>query len=140
MNNLKYLIIAILLIGCQADNDDYIEPVSNQWVFVACEGNFGASNGSVSMINELGEVKSVNDLGDVVQSVKVYKNKLFVIINNSHKIMAFDITAEGLRLQKIEIETKDSSPRKIQIIKDKVYFKNCNSSDIKKLKLLIINL
>ena len=98
MNNLKYLIIAILLIGCQADNDDYIEPVSNQWVFVACEGNFGASNGSVSMINELGEVKSVNDLGDVVQSVKVYKNKLFVIINNSHKIMAFDITAEGLRL------------------------------------------
>ena len=74
MYKIKYLIIAIFISGCQADNDDYIESISNQWVFVACEGNFGASNGSITMINELGEVKSVNDLGDIVQSVKVYKN------------------------------------------------------------------
>ena len=111
MYKIKYLIIAIFIIGCQADNDDYIESISNQWVFVACEGNFGASNGSITMINELGEVKSVNDLGDIVQSVKVYKNKLFVIINNSHKIIAFDITADGLRLPGIEIDRSLGNPR-----------------------------
>jgi len=135
MNKIKYLIIAILFIGCQADNEEIIDPIPNQWVFVACEGNFGASNGSISMINELGEVKSVNDLGDIVQSVEVYKNKLFVIINNSHKIMAFDITADGLRLPGIEIDTNNSSPREMQIIDDKLYFKNWNSSDVKILNL-----
>jgi len=135
MYKIKYLIFAIFIIGCQADNDDYIESISNQWVFVACEGNFGASNGSITMINELGEVKSVNDLGDIVQSVKVYKNKLFVIINNSHKIIAFDITADGLRLPGIEIDTNDSSPREMQIINDKLYFTNWNSSDVKILNL-----
>jgi hypothetical protein len=135
MNNIKYLVIALLVIGCQGVNEEDIQPKSNQWVFVACEGNFGASNGSISMINELGEVKSVNDLGDIVQSLEVYKNKLFVIINNSHKIMAFDITADGLRLPGIEIDTNDSSPREMQIINDKLYFTNWNSSDVKVLNL-----
>ena len=128
--------IAIFLVSCDIDSgDDLIIPQSNEWVFVACEGNFGASNGSITMINNLGEVKSVNDLGDIVQSIEVYKNKLFVIINNSHKIMAFDITKDGLRLPGIEIDTNESSPREMKIINEKLYFTNWNSSDIKILNL-----
>ena len=128
--------VAIFLVSCDLDSgDDLIIPQSNEWVFVACEGNFGASNGSITMINNLGEVKSVNDLGDIVQSIEVYKNKLFVIINNSHKIMAFDITKDGLRLPGIEIYTNESSPREMKIINEKLYFTNWNSSDIKILNL-----
>jgi len=126
----------IFLVSCDLDSgEDLIIPQSNEWVFVACEGNFGASNGSITMINNLGEVKSVNDLGDIVQSIEVYKNKLFVIINNSHKIMAFDITKDGLRLPGIEIDTNESSPREMKIINEKLYFTNWNSSDIKILNL-----
>ena len=136
MKNLKWLLISFLFIGCEPDkNDIVIEPVVNQWVFVACEGNYGASNGSISMINQLGEVKHVKEMGDVVQSVEVYKNKLFVIINNSHKIKAFDITSEGLRLPGIEIDTDGSSPREMKIINKKLYFTNWNSSDVKILNL-----
>ena len=54
------------------------------------------------MINQIGEMKNIDNIGDVVQSIEVYKNKLFVIINNSHKIKAFDITSEGLRLLSIK--------------------------------------
>lgn len=136
MNKVKYLIIALLFLGCEADkNEDIIELVKDQWTFVACEGNYGASNGSISMINQLGEVKHLKDLGDVVQSVEVYKNKLFVIINNSHKIKAYDITKDGLKLPGIEIDTNGSSPREMKIINDKLYFTNWNSSDVKILNL-----
>ena len=61
-NNGKKIIffVAIFLVSCDLDSgEDLIIPQSNEWVFVACEGNFGASNGSITMINNLGEVKSV---------------------------------------------------------------------------------
>ena len=92
----KYFFITVLIfvLGCQVDDNEGLnQSPSFEWTFVACEGNYGASNGSITMINNLGEIKSINDLGDVVQSIEVYKNKLFVIINNSHKIKVFDITA-----------------------------------------------
>ena len=128
--------VAIFLVSCDLDSgEDLIIPQSNEWIFVACEGNFGASNGSITMINNLGEVKSINDLGDIVQSIEVYKNKLFVIINNSHNIMAFDITKDGLRLPGIEIDTNESSPREMKKIYEKLYFTNWNSSDVKILNL-----
>ena len=108
----------------------------DQWVFIACEGKFGSSNGSIYMINQKGELKNVDNVGDVVQSLEVYKNKLFVIVNNSHKIMAYDITKEGLKLPGIEISTENSSPREMKILNDKLYFTNWNSSDVKVLNLI----
>jgi len=131
-----YLFFLLIFISCSIDDgDQIIEPSINNWVFVACEGNYGASNGSITMINDSGEIKSVSDLGDVVQSLEVYKNKLFVIVNNSHKIIAFDITKDGLRLPGIEIDTKNSSPREMKIVNDKLYFTNWNTSDIQILNL-----
>ena len=112
----KYFFITFLIfvLGCQVDDNEGLnQSPSVEWTFVACEGNYGASNGSITMINNLGEIKSISDVGDVVQSIEVYKNKLFVIINNSHKIKAFDITKEGLRLPGIEVDTNNSSPRAV---------------------------
>ena len=71
-----------VLLSCSNDNE-----ISNsEWIFIACEGNYGASNGSVYMINSFGEIDSIPNLGDVVQSVEVHENKLFVLVNNSHKL------------------------------------------------------
>ena len=130
------LFLLIILFSCDPDTyNDKDENIFNEWVFVACEGNFGASNGSISMINNFGEMKEVTEIGDVVQSLEVYNNKLFVIVNNSHKIIAYDITAEGLRMPGITIDTDNSSPREMKIVNDKLYFTNWNSSDIKILNL-----
>ena len=137
MSNFKlYIIIFFLIFSCSNNNDNEIFNQPKSFTFVACEGNFGASNGSVYMINELGEVSSINEIGDVVQSLEVYNNKLFVIVNNSHKIIAYDINENGLSLPGIEISTEGSSPREMVIINDNLYFTNWNTNDVKVLSLI----
>ena len=79
----KIIIISLaLFIWTACDNSNSIssdsEPNSS-WIFVANEGNYGTSNGSVSMIDDKGQITTIDNIGDVVQSVEVYKNKLFVI-------------------------------------------------------------
>ena len=118
------------------DNTEQI----TQWVFVANEGNFGASNGSISMINNNDEVYHVEEVGDVVQSLEVYEDKLIVVVNNSHMIKVYDITENGLRLPGIEISTNNSSPRELVVIDDKVYFTNWNTKDVKVLNLFNYNI
>ena len=134
-NSKSYIIIFFLIFSCSNNNDNEIFNQPKSFTFVACEGNFGASNGSVYMINELGEVSSINEIGDVVQSLEVYNNKLFVIVNNSSKIIAYDITENGLSLPGIEISTEGSGPREMVIVNDKLYFTNWNTNDVKVLNL-----
>ena len=136
-NILKYtfcFLIFTVFTACQEKDKESLTP-EKTWVFVACEGNFGASNGSISMINELGEVYSVDNVGDVVQSLEVFEDKLFVIVNNSSIIKAYDITDEGLSLPGIELSTDGSSPREMKIFNNKLYFTNWNTNDIKILNL-----
>ena len=76
------------------------EPNSS-WIFVANEGNacfpeYGddcslPGNGSISMIDDFGNVIQIDSLGYTVQSVEVYKDQLFVIVNQNRKILFFDI-------------------------------------------------
>jgi len=136
----KLFITLLLLVGCSSnpivDNTEQI----TQWIFVANEGNFGASNGSISMINNNDEVYHVEEVGDVVQSLEVYKDKLIVVVNNSHMIKVYDITEDGLSLPGIEISTDNSSPRELVVVDDKVYFTNWNTKDVKVLNLFNYNI
>ena len=119
---------------CVTDTDsDGIcdENENTSWVFVANEGNYGASNGSVSMIDAAGNIFETEALGDVVQAVEVYENKLIVLVNNSHMIKIFDITDDGLSMPGIEVSTGNSSPRDLTIVDGKIYFTNWNSQDVK---------
>ena len=104
---------------------------SGNITFIANEGNYGASNGSISMVFEDGSVLETEPLGDVVQALEVYGNKLIVLINNSHKIKIYDITSDGLAMPGIEVSTNGSGPRDLVVINDKIYFTNHNSQDIK---------
>ena len=108
---------------------------NNSHVFVANEGAYGASNGSISMITQMGQIITYQNIGDVVQSVEVYNDKLIVIINNDHKIKIFDINSEGLQLPGIEVDTGSSSPREMVIVDGKIYFTNWDTKDIKVLNL-----
>ena len=142
----KYLIFTFLTIsllifnGCSEAPTSSEESINSSWVFVANEGTFGASNGSISMINEFGQVYETETIGDVVQSLEVYKNKLIVLVNNSHKIKLYDITSEGLSMPGIEVDTQGSSPRDLVVINDKVYFTNWTSQDVKVLNLFNYNI
>jgi len=106
-----------------------------QKTFVACEGNFYDSNGSLWTL-ENGEVYeySENPLGEIVQSLYVHLDELYLTVNGSHKIYVFDITDNGL-LQKQLINTEFSSPREMFIHDNYLYVSNWYSADIKKIDL-----
>ena len=125
------LLLSVFIVSC-SENDEII---NSEWVFIACEGNYGASNGSVYMINQFGETDSIPNLGDVVQSVEVHENKLFVLVNNSHKLHVFDINSDGVSLPGIEINLDGSGPREMIVDVDRLYFTNWNSKDVKYLDL-----
>ena len=105
--------------------------LSCSWTFVANEGNYGQSNGTISMISDQGEVYSTENLGQTVQSIEVYNNKLIVLVNGDSKMKIYDISTSGLSMPGIEIDLNGSSPREMTIIGDKLYFTNWNSQDIK---------
>jgi len=105
---------------CDSGSDGFYESVySDSWVFIANEGNYGATNGTISMIAENGEIYETNILGDVVQSLEVYGDKLIALINNSNKIKIYDITTEGLSMPGIEIDC--DSPREMVVVDNRVY-------------------
>ena len=142
MNKLVMTLITALLLISGCSDNPIIENTeqTTHWIFVANEGNFGAGNGSISMINNNDEVYHVEEVGDVVQSLEVYKDKLIVVVNNSHMIKVYDITEDGLSLPGIEISTDNSSPRELVVVDDKVYFTNWNTKDVKVLNLFNYNI
>ena len=134
MKKITLSIVAMLCFACHEttapENSE-----NTSWVFIANEGNLGASNGTISMIDAAGNIYETEPLGDVVQAVEVYGNKLIVLVNNSHMIKIYDITSDGLSMPGIEIATGNSSPRDLIVLDNKVYFTNWNTQDIKVLNL-----
>jgi hypothetical protein len=69
-------------------------------VMIICEGSFNNGNGSLSWYDNTAKTlqndvfKTANNyaLGDVVQSFYFYGNKLYLVVNNSGKIVALDPT------------------------------------------------
>ena len=135
------LFLSILIFtGCEKDSSSTESSIPSSWVFVANEGNFGSSDGTISMIDALGNISHTEAIGDVVQSLAVHENKLIVLINNSHKIKIFEITEDGLKMPGIEVSTNESSPREMVIVGDIVYFTNWNTSDVKMFNLVTYNI
>ena len=125
MKRIIILIAIFIVTGC---NDSVSSDDSNldntSWVFVANEGIYdwsGPTNtGSITMVDSFGNAQETNPLGDIVHALEVYNNKLIVSVNNSQKILIFDITYEGIGNMQ-EIDTNGLSPREISIVNDKAY-------------------
>ena len=150
MNIKKTLIISLaLFIWTACDNNNTTSPDSesnSSWIFVANEGNMGQSNGTISMIDDFGNVYETEPIGDIVQSLEVYGNKLIVLLHNSHKIILYNITKDGLSMPGIEIPTDNSSPRDLTVLdvegieNDKVYFTNWGTPGIVSPSIKVFNL
>lgn len=142
MKRIIFLISVVFFItGCNDDDNPLsVDPSpvnSESWFFVANEGNFGSTNGTISMISDNGSVFTTDVIGATVQAIEVYNDKLIVLINGDSKIKIFDITQEGLSMPGIEIDLGGSSPRFMAVVdnegveNDKIYITNWNSEDIK---------
>ena len=118
--SLKLFALLFLIINGCTDPTSPSEDIIEELIFVACEGNFGASNGSIHIIKPDGELDFVENVGDVVQSLEVYGDKLIVLVNNSHKIKIYDIDEDGLKLPGITVATENSSPRELVVVNNKI--------------------
>ena len=85
--------------------------------YVLCEGNFGQANASLWSIDEsLQNIEgpliwnaSTNPLGDVGQSLTLFENSMYIILNGSHGVRIIDL--ESGETHSGDIEIPDSSPR-----------------------------
>ena len=132
MKRIYLICLFVFSIGCE---DNIERNDTNELLIVASEGNFGSSNGSLSVFKGKNKIQTIDDIGDVVQSITTYNNKLFVVVNNSHLIKVFSITESGLKLPGIDINTNNSIPRELIVHNNKAYFTNYNSQDVKVLDL-----
>jgi len=88
-----FLSLSIIIVSCEKD-DNTISGIYSDGVFITNEGTFGAGNGSVSFYSYNGDTvvnnifKTVNNrsLGDVVQSLTIFNNKAYIVVNASNKI------------------------------------------------------
>ena len=91
-------------------------------LFIICEGNFQYGNATLSFYNpknnlvqnEIFYRSNGMKLGDVAQSMTIYDNKGWIVVNNSHVIFSIDINTfkEKGRIENL------TSPRYIHFVSD----------------------
>ena len=112
-----------------------VSTIYSENIFVSCEGNFdGPGGGSLWNIKDGELYNHLDNIGHVVQSIYIYENQLYVIINGSSSIEIFDITEDALILTN-SINTNSSGPREMIKYNNYIYFTNWYSEDVKKLNL-----
>ena len=100
----KYLIILVVLlsvsVSCTKDPVEtiYFDFTGNKGVYVLSEGNFMYGNSSLSfydpsakrVYNQIFQARNGAPLGDVAQSMLLWNNLGFIVVNNSGKIYVID--------------------------------------------------
>ena len=109
-------------------------------VFIINEGAFGQSNASITVFYpSSGQTKpdifsSTNGrlLGDVANDAQWINGKLYVVVNNSHKIEVIDPqTYQSLQTIFIDSDAHGGSPRRImQVSDDKAYVTNLFGNNV----------
>lgn len=124
------LFIALTLFSCSDDTKYVSKGDYENGFFVTNEGTFGQDNAEITFIsNDFQTVKqdvfkSENNgaiLGDVLQSMALYENKAFLIVNNSNKI---EVVNRFTFKRIATINTQLDNPRYIAFSNGKGYVTN----------------
>lgn len=92
---------ATLFTSCEDAEEKFVPlPSTLEGVYVVNEGAFTQGNGSISFISDDSAYfnddlfQSVNNtpLGDIVQSMSIYRRKAYICVNNSQKVTVVDMS------------------------------------------------
>ncbi len=136
----KTIYISFLSLFFGACSDEPVETVFfdldiQNGVFISCEGNFMYGNASLSFYNyekstvqnDLFYARNNTPLGDVAQSMLLYGNSLFIVVNNSGKIYVIDPETAEFK----DVVTGLTSPRYIHVISgEKAYISDLYANHI----------
>lgn len=128
---ISILLIQLSLVFCQNIN-----------LFTLCEGNFGSANSSLwssdlnggSFHESIHWDENSNPLGDVGQSLNIYQDKLYIVMNNSHTIEVMSLG--GGANYEMTLDLPNSSPRYITFKDDKGFISSWNQNAILVLDLI----
>ena len=108
------ILYSVFLVACRKDEVIYptietpvTEEVQQGGLYVLCEGNMGSNKARLDYMNlETGTYysnwygaqnpKQVKELGDVGNDIAVYGNRLYAVINCSHKVEVMDLQAHRI--------------------------------------------
>lgn len=101
MRSIFHIIFLLVLVwSCSEEPVEtvYWDLDAGKGIFIACEGNFMYGNGSLSfyhpemkkVTNQLFYARNNSPLGDVVQSLARMDHSLFIVVNNSGKVVVAD--------------------------------------------------
>ena len=114
----KYIIIITSLTiwsGCDdVNNSSPCADLLDNNRLILCEGSFDNNNASLWSFEpqtQNSECIQYQEIGDVAQSMMVYNNNLYIVLNNSHKIEVYNIGSELTYQNTLFLE--NSSPRYI---------------------------
>jgi|SRR5690554_2230929 len=130
-------VVATLYSCSNSDDDNFIDPNAKylNGYFITNEGNFNKLNGAVSHIssdfntisNDIFQSANGKSIGDVVQSMVVYGDYAFVIVNNSNTIEVVDKKT----FQSVHTITEElSSPNYAVINNNKLYVTSLYDSTV----------
>lgn len=115
------LCILVIFIMCESPSKSDEE---NQYfdIFVLCEGNFGSANATLWALDDNFESitgpiywdTDENPLGDVGQSLRIYNDKLYIVMNGSHTVEVLNL-ADGIGYEST-IEVPGAGPRELEIV------------------------
>ena len=103
-------------------------------LFVACEGAYYDGQGSLSIIDEAGNIDEVANLGNTVQSLTLHNNHLFIIVNGAGLIHVYNINEQtGDLTLNNSIDLNFSGPRNMMVHEQSntAYITNWYTQDIK---------
>lgn len=140
ITRMKFRVIIWMILFIPACSEEPVTTVyapldTGNGVFISCEGNFMYGNASLSFYdsdrkivwNQLFYSRNVTPLGDVAQSLAMFGNTLFIVINNSGKVYAVD--PETIRFK--GAVTGLTSPRYLHVISgEKAYISDLYSHHI----------
>lgn len=139
MKKIHYLIFAVLTASFLASctTADYVigdeEIVIGEYahgLFIINEGNMGSGNSEISFIDQFysevsnsifSKANAGANLGDTAQSIGIYKDYAFLVINNSNKI---EVVNRHTFQQVATIVEGINNPRYISFSNDKAYVTN----------------
>ncbi|WP_372947172.1 DUF5074 domain-containing protein [Mariniphaga sp.] len=134
---LKITFVLALLGSCTNEPVEtvFFDLDTENGIFIACEGNFMYGNGSLSfyhpekkeVTNHLFQARNSAPLGDVVQSLAKHGKSLFIVVNNSGKI----VVADSRTVEFKGIVSGLTSPRYIHFVsEEKAYISDLYASHI----------
>lgn len=133
MRNLKQLLIlfalSIITFSCSNDDTPTFLGEFQDGYFIVNEGPFQSGTGTITFVDKDGKptqniYKATNneDLGNIVQSMTIYGDNAYIIVNNSNKI----VVVNRYTFKKVAIiEGNDvNNPRYLQVVNGKGYVTN----------------